>query len=131
MGKVLRKPAPFHKTDKGMRYCQDFAMPIGTRLVAVEDGVILDRETRYSKNYENPEFAGRCNWVDVLHNGYISHYAHLKWRGILFGVGEKVKKNQVFAYSGNTGYAGYPHLHFGVYDLESKNIKFTLYSKTT
>jgi len=56
-------------------------------------------------------------------NGEVSVYAHLQEGSLEVGPHEKVKKGQVIALSGQTGYATYPHLHFGIY-RKGKNVPF-------
>ncbi len=53
-------------------------------------------------------------WVLVRHdNGLSTLYAHLSL--ISVGVGNAVTTGQLLGYSGRTGYATGPHLHFGVF----------------
>ena len=66
----------------------------------------------------------RCNYVVIKHSdGQESVYAHLAWRSVKVKVGEKVRRYEILGLSGQTGYATYPHLHFGVYDSEGNNIR--------
>lgn len=118
---IEKRPAPYHRELKCLEYCIDWAMPEGTPILAARDGVVIERESRYNKSYPYKEYNGRCNRIILLHsNGEESVYVHLKWRSI------KVKRGQVMALSGSTGYATYPHLHFGVYNQEGKNLKLNI-----
>ena len=122
------RPAPFHKTHRSMKHCVDFALPVGTPIRAIADGVVLYRETRFSRSYSDSKFAGRANYVEILHpDGRVSLYAHLKWRSVRVRVGQEVRQGQIIALSGDTGYTTYPHLHFGLYDKNGISIpvKFT------
>lgn len=53
-------------------------------------------------------------WVLVEHgNGLDTLYAHLSQIGV--STGQSIGEGQLIGYSGQTGYATGPHLHFGVY----------------
>jgi murein DD-endopeptidase MepM/ murein hydrolase activator NlpD len=64
-------------------------------------------------------------WVLIEHpNGLSTLYAHLSVIGVT--VGQSVTSGQVIGYSGRTGYATGPHLHFGVYATQGvKVVQFT------
>lgn len=119
------RPAPFHRTHASMRHCVDFALPIGTPILAVANGVVVERESRFSKAYPNPsyKYRSRTNYVTIRHDdGQSSYYVHLKWHSVAVRVRERVKQGQVIALSGDTGFTTYPHLHFGLYDEMFRNI---------
>jgi murein DD-endopeptidase MepM/ murein hydrolase activator NlpD len=123
------RPAPFHKTHASMRYCVDFALPVGTPVKAVAAGRVLYTEGRYHKGYPFKKYADRCNYVGIKHSdGRVSLYVHLQWHSVKVRAGQTVRRGQVIALSGQTGYATYPHLHFGLY-LNGNNVpvKFTGY----
>lgn len=82
----------------------DIEIPTGTEVVASDGGEVV--YTGYSSDMGN--------YVDIKHsNGYVTRYQHLSSYGVLKG--EKVKKGQYIASSGNTGNSTGPHLHFAVY----------------
>lgn len=88
----------------------DFAAPVGTPLKAARGGIILGTG--------NTDTVRGCysfgKWVLIKHdNGLSTMYAHLSQ--IKVYAGESVTVGQVIGYSGETGYATGPHLHFGVY----------------
>ena len=84
----------------------DYAVPIGTDVLAVADGVI-DPAT-WGKSYGT-------QLVQKLDGGWFI-YAHLS--KTLVKPGDKVKEGQVIAKSGNTGNSTGPHLHA---ELRSKS----------
>jgi murein DD-endopeptidase len=79
----------------------DFAMPIGTSVLATGDGVIT--------RVVNHPYAGK--YIEIRHSGqYVTRYLHLN--RILVKRGQKVVRGQKIAESGNTGRSTGPHLHY-------------------
>lgn len=79
----------------------DFAMPTGTPILATSDGEI----TRVS----NHPFAGK--YLEIKHDGrYVTRYLHLN--RIKVRRGQRVKRGEVIALSGNSGRSTGPHLHY-------------------
>ncbi|WP_309997394.1 M23 family metallopeptidase [Chryseobacterium sp. 2987] len=48
-------------------------------------------------------------------DGTFAQYYHLKENGVKVNLGDQVKKGDVIALSGNTGWCNGPHLHFVCY----------------
>ncbi len=120
---IRRRPAPFHKTFRRMKHCIDFAMPENTPVLAARDGIVLQCRDSLWANYTDPKYAKRCNFIIILHaDGEESHYVHLQHGSACVTVEQCVRAGQMIARSGQTGYATYPHLHFGVYNLRDTNI---------
>jgi len=91
-------------------------MPEGTPIYAAQDGVVIYAQGKHSKY--GKKYIHMWNGVEILHkNLEVSDYVHLKYKGVVVKVGEYVRKGQLIRYSGQTGYATYPHLHFSVYTL--------------
>ena len=84
---------------KGYHTGVDYAVPVGTDVLAVADGVI-DPAT-WGKSYGT-------QLVQKLDGGWFI-YAHLS--KALVKPGDKVVEGQVIAKSGNTGNSTGPHLH--------------------
>jgi murein DD-endopeptidase MepM/ murein hydrolase activator NlpD len=84
---------------KGYHTGVDYAVPVGTDVLAVADGVI-DPAT-WGASYGT-------QLVQKLDGGYFI-YAHLS--KALVKPGQKVTEGQVIAKSGNTGNSSGPHLH--------------------
>lgn len=82
----------------------DFALPVGTPLLAVADGWI---------QWIGYEDGGFGHYVKVGHDWGESLYAHLD-RVPVMGMGQKVTTGQRIGVSGNSGGSMGPHLHFGV-----------------
>lgn len=85
---------------KGYHTGVDFAVPVGTDVIAVADGVI-----------ENANWGAAygTQLVQKVDGGWVI-YAHLS--KALVKPGDKVKKGQHIGESGNTGNSSGPHLHF-------------------
>jgi murein DD-endopeptidase MepM/ murein hydrolase activator NlpD len=95
---------------------QDIAVPIGTPVKAPLDGTVVSTASSTDGG----------NQVILLHQdkgpyqNWKTGYAHLS--KVLVKVGDKVKKGQSIALSGNTGaHTTGPHLHFTI--SNAKNIK--------
>jgi murein DD-endopeptidase MepM/ murein hydrolase activator NlpD len=83
----------------------DFAVPVGTPVYATHDGVIqfagIDSVYSLTVSVCSPD------------NSFITLNCHLSESKVV--VGDKVKRGDLIALSGNTGrYTNGPHLHFGV-----------------
>ncbi len=83
----------------------DIAGPTGTPILAAADGVVITSEWHDG---------GYGNLVEIEHpDGSITLYAHNSQNRV--SVGEVVKKGQLIAFMGSTGYSTGPHLHFEVH----------------
>ncbi|MGP4123607.1 MAG: murein DD-endopeptidase MepM [Sodalis sp. (in: enterobacteria)] len=82
----------------------DLAVPVGTPVLAVGDGeVMVSKKDGVAGNY-----------VAIRHGRqYMTRYMHLK--KLLVKPGQKVKRGDRIALSGNTGRSTGPHLHYEVW----------------
>ena len=95
----------------------DFAANTGTRILAARGGVVLGTGNT-DATCPNASFG---KWVFIKHdNGLSTLYAHLSV--ISVSKGQAVGQSDVVGYSGSTGYATGPHLHFGVYASSGSEI---------
>jgi murein DD-endopeptidase MepM/ murein hydrolase activator NlpD len=88
----------------------DIGVPIGTPVQAALTGTVAGTG--------NTDLTKGCysfgKWVMIAHaNGLSTMYAHLSVIGVTKG--QQVSTGDVIGYSGMTGYATGPHIHFGVY----------------
>lgn len=98
------------------RYAIDFAVPIGTPVMAARGGIVIDTKSDGTAGGPSPDFAEHANYVAVLHDdGTTGEYYHLKHNGVAVTRGQAINAGQLIGYSGNTGFSSLPHLHFGVY----------------
>ncbi|AIJ15129.1 M23 family metallopeptidase [Streptomyces violaceoruber] len=87
---------------------QDFAVPIGTNVVAAHGGTVVKAGGNGAG--DGPAYG---NAIVIKHgNGTYSQYAHLS--RINVKIGQIVKTGQSIAKSGNTGNSSGPHLHFEI-----------------
>jgi murein DD-endopeptidase MepM/ murein hydrolase activator NlpD len=92
----------------------DLAAPIGTPVKAALMGTVLGTGNTDSAGIAKQGCYSYGKWVMIEHaNGLNTMYAHLSQVNI--STGDAVRTGQVIGYSGETGYATGPHLHFGVY----------------
>ncbi len=103
-----------HKGPKS-RYAIDVSMPIGTPIIAVKGGRVIDMKMDSSLGGKNKKYRAHANFIKIQHNdGTMSVYVHLKGHSQTVQIGDFVKKGQIIALSGNTGYTTGPHLHFAI-----------------
>ena len=94
----------------------DFKMPIGTKVYAARDGVVIDVEESFSKSCTTAECAKYNNFILVYHSdGTFAEYTHIKKNGAQVKTGDQIKIGQFIGYSGDVGWATGPHLHFIVF----------------
>jgi murein DD-endopeptidase MepM/ murein hydrolase activator NlpD len=96
-------------------YAVDFSVAIGTPVYAAREGEVVGVEVSNDLGGPYPQFRPYMNYVNIRHSdGTLGNYYHLKQGGSAVKIGDTVKKGQLIAYSGNTGYTTAPHLHFSV-----------------
>ncbi|ORT98854.1 Peptidase, M23/M37 family [Anaerovibrio sp. JC8] len=82
----------------------DIADDYGTPIVATADGIVT---------VAGWNSGGYGNMVDIDHgNGYMTRYGHAQQ--VVVSAGEHVKRGQVIAYMGSTGFSTGPHVHYEV-----------------
>ncbi|MBT8259300.1 MAG: M23 family metallopeptidase [Bacteroidia bacterium] len=89
------------------QFAIDFVMNVGTLVVASRKGTIM-----YVEESAN-DFEPTDNVVVLRdEDGRFLHYRHLTNNGALVEVGQFVERGDPIGYSGASGNASYPHLHF-------------------
>ena len=82
----------------------DIANDMGTPIVATADGTVV---------YAGWNAGGYGNMVDIDHgNGILTRYAHAMQVTVMNG--QYVKRGQLIAYMGSTGFSTGPHVHYEV-----------------
>jgi hypothetical protein len=90
----------------------DYAMPVGSPVLAAADGVVdqVTTQPNGARSYGH--------YVVIKHEGFFTYYAHLSKS--IVRVGQEVRQGQLIAYSGGkkgawgSGSSTGPHLHFEV-----------------
>jgi murein DD-endopeptidase MepM/ murein hydrolase activator NlpD len=91
----------------------DLTMPEGTEIMAAREGIVVKVVQENNQSCALEVCKKYNNSVLIYHSdGSFAEYAHISFNGSLVKVGDKVKKNDIIAHSGNTGWSAGPHLHF-------------------
>lgn len=100
----------------------DIKASIGTQVFSAERGVVKEiGDTDQLGRLTSRPCLSYGKWVLIEHpNGLSTLYAHLSL--IKVQKGDIIERGGLLGYSGSTGYATGPHLHFTVYD--SNTVKF-------
>ncbi|MEG1649984.1 MAG: M23 family metallopeptidase, partial [Rikenellaceae bacterium] len=82
----------------------DFAVPEDTRVYATADGVVSSA---------GQGATGEGTTIDIKHgDNYLTTYSHLNKS--LVKKGQRVRRGDIIAYSGNSGLSFLPHLHYSI-----------------
>lgn len=104
------------------RAALDFNMNRGTKITAARDGIVVRVKEDGKRGGFNRKYRSDGNNIVIQHaDGSRAGYWHLQHDGAVVNVGDSVKKGQVIATSGKTGYAAMPHLHFLVWSNNNGN----------
>ena len=107
------------------RHAYDFALPLGTELLAIEGGVV---EFVDDQSPDGTGLSGDGNFILIRHDdGTIATYFHLAQESALVAQGERVERGQPIASSGNSGHTGgIPHLHLQLGTCSDRSVCGTL-----
>ena len=98
------------------RAALDFNMNRGTKITAVREGIVVRVKEDGTLGGLKSKFRSHGNNIIIQHpDGSRSGYWHLQHNSVFVNAGDTVKKGQVIALSGKTGYTITPHLHFLVW----------------
>lgn len=105
-----------HTEGSGSENAIDWAMPVGTVVCAAREGTVVSLRQDSTLGVKNPKFISSGNFVIIRHDdGTFAEYGHLKRKGVLVWLGQRVSSGAVIGFSGGTGYSSGPHLHFCVF----------------
>ena len=114
------KDLPSHRSQKLKRldYAVDFLCLKGTSIFAADSGkVVWTKDDSKIGGKNKRKYWNLGNRIVIQHkNGEYTAYEHLRYKGVVVKVGQKVKKGQLIGYGGNTGWSTIgPLLHFEVF----------------
>jgi murein DD-endopeptidase MepM/ murein hydrolase activator NlpD len=94
----------------------DFNMKPGEKVFSAREGIVVKVVDQNDKSCLTKDCARYNNQIMILHSdGSFAEYVHLNKNGTAVKVNDSVKKGQLIGYSGGTGWAKGPHLHFSVF----------------
>ena len=94
----------------------DFGTPLGTPICAARSGTVIAFRSDMDAGGTNLKWQQRSNYIIIKHDdGTYAEYSHLRHQGVRVGLGDSVREGQVIGFSGATGHAAGPHLHFAVF----------------
>jgi hypothetical protein len=94
------------------RYAYDFSMDIGTNVLAIRSGTVIEVQESFADGNGCPN----DNHIYIEHaDGTVASYVHLTSNGASVSVGESVIQGEIIGRSGNTGCSTGPHLHLVVF----------------
>ncbi len=109
------------------KFALDFDMPVGTKVFACREGLVVEVVRNNTKNCGKPSCADYNNLIKILHSdGTIMQYLHFRKNGVRVKVGQTVEKGQHIGFSGNVGWSTGPHLHIDLYLTDKENNYKTL-----
>ncbi|MDP3734581.1 MAG: M23 family metallopeptidase [Nanoarchaeota archaeon] len=113
--KILPEEAPSHRGR--FHNSIDFKLPFGTPVYAALEGIVTEVVDQCEDDGRlERTFLPKSNSVQIRHLHHeFSYYVHLQKESIRVEEGQEVNKNQFLGLVGLSGYTGYSHLHFEVY----------------
>jgi murein DD-endopeptidase MepM/ murein hydrolase activator NlpD len=98
------------------QYAIDFDLHVGTPIVAMRAGQVIQVESRYDRGGPSDRYQAFANIIRIQHSdGGVAEYVHLLKDSALVKKGDRVEEGQVIGQSGESGFASQPHLHVSVY----------------
>jgi murein DD-endopeptidase MepM/ murein hydrolase activator NlpD len=119
--KIDRISSPAHVGK--LRNAIDFIVAENTNVLAAADGVVTFVKDDSYIGGPSIEYWANSNFIVIRHaNDEYSRYDHLAHRSAVVRTGQHVKRGQVIARVGMTGFTYLPHVHFQVFIFTGNNI---------
>jgi murein DD-endopeptidase MepM/ murein hydrolase activator NlpD len=119
--RIDRTSSPAHVGK--LRNAIDFIAAENTPVLAAADGVVTFVKDDSHTGGPSIEYWHDSNFIVIQHsNGEYSRYDHLAHRSAVVRTGQYIKRGQIIARVGMTGFTYLPHLHFQVFIFIGSNI---------
>lgn len=119
----ISKNSPAHTGP--FRGALDFIVDLNTPVLAPLEGEVIGVVDIHEKYGFSRKYVGYLNYITIKHkNGEYSQLAHLVKNSSLVLPGDRVKRGQKIAYTGNSGWMTEPHLHMIVFKLIPDKVGF-------
>ena len=106
-----------------LRNAIDFIVAENTSVLAAADGIVTSVKDDSHTGGPSIEYWHDSNFIVIQHpNGEYSRYDHLAHGSAVVRTGQYIKRGQVIARVGMTGFTYLPHLHFQVFISTGNNI---------
>jgi murein DD-endopeptidase MepM/ murein hydrolase activator NlpD len=106
-----------------LRNAIDFIVAENTPVLAAADGVVTFVNDNSNIGGPSIEYWHGSNFIVIQHpNSEYSRYDHLAHRSAVVRTGQYIKRGQVIARVGMTGFTYVAHLHFQVFVFTGNNI---------
>ncbi len=102
-----------HNTNMS-RYALDFDLKTNDTICSATNGYVVGIVDKYRSSGLGSEWKSYGNFITTYdpNSGVFCQYVHLVQNGSLVKIGDKIKRGQPIALSGNTGQSTMEHLHF-------------------
>jgi murein DD-endopeptidase MepM/ murein hydrolase activator NlpD len=126
---AMERESIHHKNIHDHRYSLDFSLPYGSDVLAAKNGTVYGFIENSSNYYDGLDLLigldARPNYLIIEHeNETFSLYSHLEKKSVTKKFYEPVKKGDVIAKTGKSGWIGLtPHLHFSVFKYPRPGIQ--------
>lgn len=112
----------------GTLHAVDFECPVGTPVVAIADGQVVDVSQENTVGGIHARNLFLWNSVTLhLDDGHYAEYVHVMAGSARVAVGDRVAAGQVLCLSGDVGFCPTPHLHLQLHrslDKDAATVKF-------